>query len=124
MAFPTGSLFDQFLNHRPNGCFVMIERRPQSTAEALSHTKDPVVNGGARNVLNLLTTESAEYWENLAKANTHAPTTFLGLGINRTADLLWHGYLNAMCNSHVVLGYLLPAKIPGRADFLAYVQNS
>ncbi len=118
-------LFERFVDHRPDGCFVSIERSPQYTAATISKTtKDPDVAQRASDVLKLLSGQPKEYWDDLAKANTHASTTFRGLGDNRTTDLLWHGYLSAMCNSHVVLGYPLPGKVPSRTDFLTYVQNS
>lgn len=118
------SLFHQFeIHHDPEGCFVRIDRSPRSTAAALSNSKVADVAQRASDVLKLLDNLAVD-WDQLAKSNTHAPTTFRGLGVDRTTDLLWHGYLSAMCNTHVVLGYPLPEKIPSRADFLAYVQNS
>jgi predicted acylesterase/phospholipase RssA len=55
-------------------------------------------------------------WAEIAKANASVPTTLLGLNKGATARLLYHAYVLAMVNLHVLLCYPLLA-MPRRARF-------
>ena len=114
-------LFSRFQKNHPAGCFVTIDQKPYSVAEKLK--ADPQYQPRAAAVRTALANQSDEFWDKLADRTSHAPTTFRGMGVDCATDLLWHGYLNAMCNSHVVLGYPLLA-VPTREQIRQYVQES
>ncbi|HEY2216316.1 MAG TPA: patatin-like phospholipase family protein [Solirubrobacteraceae bacterium] len=56
------------------------------------------------------------HWQALAKANAKIHTTLKALSKQQTVDLLYHSYLLAMVDLHVILGYPLLA-IPERGRF-------
>jgi predicted acylesterase/phospholipase RssA len=116
-------LLSRFVKNAPRGCFVMIERSPRSVAASSLKSPDADVRRRSADVLASLDCQSTQFWDDLAKATAHAPTTFRGLGNETAAKLIWHGYLNAVCNTHVVLGYPL-LKLPTYQDFLDYVKNA
>jgi hypothetical protein len=50
------------------------------------------------------------------------PTVLRALGQEQTARLLWHGYVVAACNLHVILDdFELPAKLPTEDEFRALI---
>jgi hypothetical protein len=58
-------------------------------------------------------------WDALAKRAGSTKTSLSKLGQARSADLLQHGYLLAMANLHVILGYPLVQPLPSRSRFEA-----
>jgi len=115
-------LLTRFERHSPDGCFVMIEQSPAKVSKSFLTARDETVQQRAQESLAALNFESDAFWNELSGRNNRAATTFRGLGIEQSADLLWQGYLNAMCNSHTVLGYpLLP--VPPREQFRQYVRD-
>jgi hypothetical protein len=60
--------------------------------------------------------EDQAQWATIAKANSAVATTLTALGPETSARLLHHGYLLAMTNLHVILGYPLLA-VPDRKRF-------
>jgi len=55
-------------------------------------------------------------WKTIAAANAHVPTTLVGLEKDITARLLYHAYVLAMVNLHVLLDYPL-LQLPPRSRF-------
>ena len=107
-----------------NGALVHIPQSPFETADAFRQGHDDQALR-AQEVVDALgdTTEARSRWESMASANAHVGTTLGQLGPEVTVRLLYHAYVLAMCNLHVVLGYPLLA-LPGQADFAAMVQAS
>ena len=63
----------------------------------------------AHKVIEALGEDNRERWEQIATSNTRVRTTLSHLGTETAAYLLYHGYVLAMANLHVILGYpLLP----------------
>jgi predicted acylesterase/phospholipase RssA len=50
---------------------------------------------------------SEKDWDDLAKRSAKVPTTLVAFDKNVTAELLYHAYVLAMVNLHVILGYPL-----------------
>ena len=79
---------------------------------------DPARTARARAVRTALGILPPAYWRDLAARCAGVSTSLSRLGTDLSADLLYHGYILAMCNLHVLLGYpLLP--VPGRTRFEA-----
>jgi len=67
----------------------------------------------ARSVLSLLvaargTADPRQDWSSRAKANRTQKTTLSSLGVERTADLVHHGYVGAAAQAHLTFGWPLP----------------
>ncbi len=76
--------------------------------------------GRAIKVLNASEGESETEWEGFTRASRGVKTSLSRLGPERSANLLRHGYLLAMANCHVILGYPLVA-MPPRGRFFGMV---
>jgi predicted acylesterase/phospholipase RssA len=62
-------------------------------------------------------------WAQIAEENRGVPTTLGKLNPDTTARLLWHAYVVAACNLHVILeGFPLPTKPPTLDDFRNLIQ--
>jgi len=93
------------------GALVMINRSPYWTADYFSKRTEtwPDRAKRATRVLQVLGDENRERWEKLADENLRVKTTLSRLGGQVAAGLLYHGYVSAMANLHVILGFpLLP----------------
>ena len=87
----------------------MINQSPYCTADKFSK-KTEAWPGRAKRalcVLEALGDENREKWSHLAKENSRVKTTLLRLGGDVSANLLYHGYVSAMANLHVILGFPL-----------------
>ena len=93
------------------GALIMINRSPYWTADYFSKETEtwPDRAERATRVLAVLGNENREGWEHLAKENSRAKTTLSPLGGEVAARLLCHGYVSAMANLHVILGFPLLA---------------
>ncbi|MYH07525.1 MAG: hypothetical protein F4146_03000 [Rhodothermaceae bacterium] len=93
------------------GALIMINRSPYWTAHYFSKkTKTwPERAERASRVLQVLGDENRKKWDNLAKENSRVKTTLWRLGGDVPANLLCHGYVSAMANLHVILGFPLLA---------------
>ena len=99
------------------GALVMINRSPYSTAVYFSKQTEawPERAKRAARVLEVLGDENRDSWERLAKENSLVKTTLSRLGGEAAASLLRHGYVSAMANLHVILGFpLLSVPSSGR----------
>ena len=88
------------------GALIMINRSPFWTADYFDRQGDtwPERALRARRVLVALGDDNREQWEELARSNTDVKTTLSRLGTDVAANLLYHGYVLAMANLHVILG--------------------
>lgn len=91
------------------GALIMINRSPYWTAGYFSKQTEawPERANRAARVLEVLGDENRESWEHLAKENSRVKTTLSRLGGEAAASLLYHGYVSAMANLHVILGFPL-----------------
>lgn len=91
------------------GALVMINRSPYRTAGYFSEQTEawPERAKRAARVLEVLGDENRETWEHLAKENSRVNTTLSRLGSEVAAGLLFHGYVSAMANLHVILNFPL-----------------
>ena len=58
-------------------------------------------------MLQVLGDEDRKRWKHLADENLRVRTTLSRLGGEVAASLLYHGYVSAMANLHVILGFPL-----------------
>ena len=108
------TLVDRFDRSAPNGrglkgALVMINRSPYWTPGYFSKQTEawPERAKRAARVLEVLGDENRERWERLAKENSRVRTTLSRLDGEVAAGLLFHGYVSAMANLHVILDFPL-----------------
>lgn len=91
------------------GALIMINRSPYWTADYFSKETEawPERATRAAHVLQVLGNENRNRWKHLAKENSRVKTTLSRLGGEVAADLLFHGYVSAMANLHVILDFPL-----------------
>jgi predicted acylesterase/phospholipase RssA len=65
----------------------------------------------ARNRLDQLGV-SEETWRSIARGNADVATTLAPLGVEVATRLIWHAYILAAVNLHVILGFDLPDALP------------
>ena len=89
------------------GALVMINQSPFKVAEYFlaQEAEWPERGARARDVLHLLGRDSREQWKQIAGSNTQVKTTLSRLGTDVAASLLYHGYMLAMSNLHIILDY-------------------
>jgi len=105
------------------GALVHIPQSPFDVAKAFHDSTDwPERARRARGLLGALADagEREEEWKSLADASTKVHTSLSGLGTEKSAALLRHGYMLAMANLHVILDYPL-LDVPKTDRFLALV---
>jgi hypothetical protein len=107
---------DRFRAHRPPGVIVNIPRSPLDVPDAYAKGTDGAATR-SRAVLELLEPERSD-WEATAERNARASTSLSPMGEAITIDLLRHGYVLAMANLHVILGYPW-LEVPSRDSFEA-----
>ncbi|MGD9705068.1 MAG: patatin-like phospholipase family protein [Acidimicrobiia bacterium] len=88
------------------GTLVHIPQSPIVVAERIARIGTPEQQARAAAVLPLIP-GTREEWAATAAADTGVKTTLGKLGVYPVARLLFHAYVLAMVNSHVVLGYPL-----------------
>jgi hypothetical protein len=110
---------DRFRAEDPLGALVHIPRSPLVVADAYEKGSDDAADR-ARAVVKVLEPERSE-WEAMAKRNARASTSLSPMGEAVTVDLLRHGYVLAMANLHVILGYSW-LEVPSRESFQALVR--
>ena len=95
------------------GALIMINRSPYWTAEYFSKEAEawPGRATRARRLLEALGNKNRDQWKQLAEKNAHVKTTLSRIGGDTAANLLCHGYVSAMANLHVILGFPL-LKVP------------
>jgi predicted acylesterase/phospholipase RssA len=103
------------------GALVTIDQTPYTVADYfVKSTTWPDRASRANAVLTMLQNERKEEWERITDENRHTATTFGTFGTQRSAQLIYHAYVVAMMNLHIVLDYpLLP--MPTRKEFEDFV---
>lgn len=86
------------------GVLVQIAQSPFDVADGYSAVAGQPVAARARAVTAALGPARREEWRQIARENAEVGTTLSKLGAEVTARLLYHGYVTAMCNLHVVFG--------------------
>ena len=91
------------------GALIMVNRSPYWTADYFSKQTEtwPERAQRAARVLEVLGDENRKRWTHRAKENSRVKTTLSRLGGEVAASLLCHGYVSAMANLHVILGFPL-----------------
>jgi predicted acylesterase/phospholipase RssA len=109
-------LFDTFTAEgRLLGAIVQISQSPFDVARSYAASPhDDEHKRRAQAVLSTLAGTEAE-WQQIIRSTKSVKTTLNKLGAERSAQLVQHGYVLAMANLHVILGYpLLPVPAPSR----------
>ena len=112
------------------GALVQIAQSPFDVAERYAEIQGHPVGERARAVVQALDPDSKEEWAETARKDAAVGTTLSKLGTDVSAKLLYHGYVTAMCNLHVVFGQegeqggwpLLP--VPSLERFRALIQRA
>lgn len=102
------------------GALIPIERSPLYLAQQFSAGDDASAQRAIA-VLGHLSGEGPDAWAASAKAAADVPTNLNALGAPVAANLLRHGYVLTMANTHVLLGYPL-LKIPDLGELEAWVR--
>ena len=82
---------------------MQIAQSPFDVAEYFAGSRAPEVAARARAVIAALG-PTEDRWREIADQDAAVATTLAKLGPEVTARLLYHGYVTAMCNLHVVFG--------------------
>ena len=92
--------------HGLEGALIMINRSPYWTADYFNGQGDlwPDRGARARRVIEVLGNDCRDQWEELTRSNRRVKTTLARLGGDVAANLIYHGYVLAMANLHVILG--------------------
>jgi subtilisin family serine protease/predicted acylesterase/phospholipase RssA len=105
------------------GALVHIAQSPFDVARAFAPREDWLDRAvRARDVLMRLG-DTHQEWEEVAAKNAAVKTSLSRLGTDVAARLLWHGYVLAMTNLHVILDYPL-LRIPDRRQFEAFIDGT
>lgn len=110
--------------NKPCGALITLEQTPFQVASYFAEATDDSLSNRtsrARAALAALG-ETQETWETVVQANCAVPTTFRSLGTDVVARLLYHAYVTAMMNLHVILEYPLLA-IPEMDDFEKWLSD-
>jgi len=123
------SLFNQFDRGSQDskgleGAFIMINRSPYWTASYFAETNDewPERSERAAHILRILGDKNRDQWDLITEQNRRIKTTFWRLGVDVSANLLIHGYVSAMANLYVILGFPLH-ELPSIDRFKRMVTN-
>jgi predicted acylesterase/phospholipase RssA len=104
------------------GTLVSIAQSPFEVPDAFLHagSRWPQRAERACEALAWLgdTEQGRAAWAATAAASRAVPTVLRKLGPDQTARLLWHAYVLAACNLHVLLdGFPLPSALPSEEEF-------
>ena len=110
------------LKHGPRGALVHIAQSPFEVPDAFAGATGRRAQRQARahEALAWLggTEQDRAAWAEVARQNRAVPTVLRKLGPEATARLLWHAYVLAASNLHVLLDdYPLPTPRPAQDDF-------
>lgn len=114
------------LSHGTRGALVQIAQSPFEVPDAFADATaiSPERAARAQQALAWLgdTPGNRAAWAETARQDRAVPTVLRKLGPDPTARLLWHAYVLAAVNLHVILDdFPLPPKPPAIADFLALI---
>jgi len=123
------SLFDRFDRASKDaegleGVFIMINRSPYWIAEHFAQQTDDwnKRSDRAAHLLRILGDENQDRWNLITEGNRRVKTTLWRLGVDVSTNLLFHGYVSAMANLHVILDFPL-IDIPSLDHFKRIVTN-
>ncbi len=109
------------------GALVHIAQSPFEVPDAFANaSRWPQRSTRARETLAWLgdTEQNRRAWAEVAQQNRTVPTVLRKLGPDPTARLLWHAYVLAACNLHVLLeDFPLPAQLPAMDRFRSLIGN-
>jgi len=110
----------------PQGTLLHIAQSPFEVPDAFhdADTRWPQRSERARETLAWLgdTEQDRATWSTTAAASREVPTVLGKLGPDQTSCLLWHAYVLAACNLHVLLdGFPLPPTPPSLQEFRALI---
>ena len=107
--------------HGVTGALVQIAQSPFEVPDAFAgDDRWPDRAARAREAIAWLGDSAASRaaWAAVAEQSRTLPTVLRKLGPEPTARLLWHAYVLAACNLHVLLpGFTLPQPMPAEAEF-------
>ena len=103
------------------GGLVHIADSPFVVPDAFKETDGPRQDRALAALARLGDTkESRDAWKRIADKSPGVKTTLSKLGTEVAANLIYHAYVLAMVNLHVVLGYPL-LDVPARSRFVGMV---
>lgn len=108
------------------GALVHIGQNPFGVPQRFENATGPLADRAARGraalerLSELGTTR--EEWDAIARVNASVATTLGPIGVGASARLLWHAYVLATVNLHVILGYPLVA-LPTEDSFRRLVSD-
>jgi predicted acylesterase/phospholipase RssA len=109
------------------GALVHIAQSPFEVPDAFAHAATASQQGSrAHEALAWLgdTPENRAAWAETARLNRAVPTVLRKLDPDPTARLLWHAYVLAAANLHVILDdFPLPTQLPTKEDFGALINE-
>jgi predicted acylesterase/phospholipase RssA len=99
------------------GVLITIDQTPFNVAKFFENsTEEPERSARSKHVLDALSGHSEQDWKAAAKASGAVATTLRKLGRKASSRLIYHAYVVANCNCHIILEYpLLP--IPDAVEF-------
>ncbi|MEO5825122.1 MAG: patatin-like phospholipase family protein [Gemmatimonadales bacterium] len=86
------------------GVLIQITQSPFQVANSFADECVPEVRARAEAVIAALDPATESAWNQIAAQNAAVGTTLFKLGQDVSARLLYHGYMTAMCNLHVIYG--------------------
>ena len=112
--------------HGPRGALVHIAQSPFEVLDAFAGATGQWAHRSVRAQEALVwlgdTEQDRAAWAEVARQNRAVPTVLRKLGPEATARLLWHAYVLAASNLHVLLDdYPLPARRPAEDDFRSLI---
>ena len=116
------------LGHGARGALVHIAQSPFEVPDAFAKAAGTPQERSARaqEALGWLgdTEDNRRVWAEVTRQNRAVPTVLRKLGPGPTARLLWHAYVLAACNLHVIGdNFPLPAQLPAEADFRSLLEG-
>lgn len=105
------------------GALVHITQNPYRVPTLYQDAEGPLAPRAPRAAAALASLDrlglSRADWNRVARDNAAVPTTLAPLGDAVATRLIWHAYVLAAVNLHVILGFPLPPVLPTQADFQA-----
>jgi hypothetical protein len=102
------------------GALIHISQNPFRVPKYWASATGPLTSRAPRARAALARLEalglSEVQWSKIAKGNRDIPTTLAPIGREDTVRLLWHAYILAVVNLHVILGFPL-VDLPMRETF-------
>jgi predicted acylesterase/phospholipase RssA len=116
------------LGRGPRGTLVQIAQSPFEVPDAFAKAAGTRQQQSVRAQKALAwlgdTQLNRQMWAEVTRQNRTVPTVLRKLGPEPTARLLWHAYVLAACNLHVIGDdFPLPAQLPTEAEFRSLIEG-